>query len=38
MAMGNLEQLAEPVLTLSSGAAECMTGSTITIAGGYTLW
>ena len=36
--LGNLEQLADLVLTLSSDTADYMTGATITIDGGYTLW
>jgi len=36
--LGDLEQLAEVVLLLASPAADYMTGSTLTIDGGYTLW
>jgi len=36
--LGNLEQLAEVILMLASPAADYMSGSTITIDGGYTLW
>jgi NAD(P)-dependent dehydrogenase (short-subunit alcohol dehydrogenase family) len=35
---GNLEELADLVLVLSSETANYMTGSTITIDGGYTVW
>jgi NAD(P)-dependent dehydrogenase (short-subunit alcohol dehydrogenase family) len=36
--LGNLDELADVVLMLSSETANYMTGSTITIDGGYTLW
>jgi NAD(P)-dependent dehydrogenase (short-subunit alcohol dehydrogenase family) len=36
--LGNLDELAELVLLLSSDAANYMTGTAITIDGGYTLW
>jgi NAD(P)-dependent dehydrogenase (short-subunit alcohol dehydrogenase family) len=36
--LGNLEELTDLVLMLASGTANYMTGSTITIDGGYTLW
>ena len=36
--LGNLEELAELVLVLASDTANYMTGSTLTIDGGYTLW
>ena len=36
--LGNLEELTDLVLMLASDTANYMTGSTITIDGGYTLW
>ena len=36
--LGNLEELTDLVLVLASDTANYMTGSTITIDGGYTLW
>jgi NAD(P)-dependent dehydrogenase (short-subunit alcohol dehydrogenase family) len=36
--LGNLDELADLVLVLASDTANYMTGSTITIDGGYTLW
>jgi NAD(P)-dependent dehydrogenase (short-subunit alcohol dehydrogenase family) len=36
--LGNLDELSELVLVLASETANYMTGSTITIDGGYTLW
>jgi NAD(P)-dependent dehydrogenase (short-subunit alcohol dehydrogenase family) len=36
--LGNLEELSELVLVLASDTANYMTGTTITIDGGYTLW
>jgi gluconate 5-dehydrogenase len=36
--LGNLEELSELVLLLASDIANYMTGSTITVDGGYTLW
>ncbi len=36
--LGNLEELTDLVLLLASDTANYMTGSTITIDGGYTLW
>jgi gluconate 5-dehydrogenase len=36
--LGNLDELAALVLTLASPAANYMTGSTVVIDGGYTLW
>jgi NAD(P)-dependent dehydrogenase (short-subunit alcohol dehydrogenase family) len=36
--LGNLEELADLILTLAGPAANYMTGSTLLIDGGYTLW
>ncbi len=36
--LGNLEELADLILTLAGPAANYMTGSTVLIDGGYTLW
>ena len=36
--LGNLEELADLILTLTGPAANYMTGSTLLIDGGYTLW
>jgi gluconate 5-dehydrogenase len=36
--LGNLDELADLVLVLASDTANYMTGSTLTIDGGYTLW
>ena len=36
--LGNLEELSDLVLVLASDTASYMTGATITIDGGYTLW
>jgi NAD(P)-dependent dehydrogenase (short-subunit alcohol dehydrogenase family) len=36
--LGNLEELADLILTLAGPAANYMTGSTLVIDGGYTLW